>query len=107
MYENERWSRLAADIGAIIEAHGSDARSPSQEHRKWDGRTPYAIHPLWCATTIATETTLEQQTRLDGFTVLLYHDVLEDTNDDTLHCNGGEVLVHPKDAGRKPCDNSF
>ena len=72
--------------------------------------SPSAKGCSWSPTkhgSLATETTLEQQTRLDGFTVLLYHDVLEDTNDDTLHCNGGEVLVHPKDAGRKPCDNSF
>ena len=79
MNEKERWSRLAADMGAIIEAHGSNARSPSKAHRKWDCQTPYAIHPLWCATTIATETHLDTQTRLDGFTVLLYHDMLEDT----------------------------
>lgn len=47
--------------------------------RRWDDRTPYAIHPIWCATTILSETSLPQDLREDGAIVLLYHDVKEDT----------------------------
>ncbi|KHO47401.1 MAG: hypothetical protein QT00_C0002G0053 [archaeon GW2011_AR5] len=47
--------------------------------RRWDNRTPYSIHPIWCATTILTETALPQDFRNDGALVLLYHDVKEDT----------------------------
>ena len=67
------------DIEYIVNAHQSYSRSGSKAFRKWDGRTPYHIHPLWCASTIATETTLDIVTREEGILTLLYHDVLEDT----------------------------
>ena len=73
------WDDALAHIERIIDAHTNQSRTPSKAHRKWDGSTPYALHPLWCATTLATETTLDEQTRTDGFLALLYHDVLEDT----------------------------
>ncbi|HLC74090.1 MAG TPA: hypothetical protein VJH20_05655 [Candidatus Nanoarchaeia archaeon] len=67
------------DIEYIIDAHTNFATKPSKAIRKWDGQTPYYMHPIWCATTLATETTLDEKTREEGIQVLLYHDVLEDT----------------------------
>ena len=67
------------DLDYIIEAHRDHSVKPSKAFRKWDGKTPYHIHPIWCATMLATETTLENRTREEGVLTLLYHDVLEDT----------------------------
>ena len=67
------------DIDYVINTHRDFARKPSKAFRKWDGKTPYHIHPIWCASMIATETTLDEPTRTEGVQVLLYHDILEDT----------------------------
>lgn len=67
------------DIGFVIEAHRDYPRKPSKAFRKWNGRTPYHIHPLWCATMLSTETALDDKTREEGAQALLYHDILEDT----------------------------
>lgn len=67
------------DISYIIQAHQFHPRKSSKAYRKWDGETPYSMHPLWCATTILTETSLDEKTRIEGCYTLLYHDVLEDT----------------------------
>ncbi len=63
----------------VINAHTNHARKPSKAVRKWDARTPYWVHPIWCATTLAAETALPETLRHEGFLTLLYHDVLEDT----------------------------
>ena len=70
----------AKDITYVINAHTNYPSKPSKAFRKWDGKTPSYMHPLWCATTIAAETELDERTREEGIQVLLYHDVLEDTN---------------------------
>ena len=67
------------DITYIIQAHRDYPQKPSNAYRKWDGKTPYYIHPLWCAATLAAETTLDEKTREEGVQALLYHDLLEDT----------------------------
>jgi len=67
------------DINYIIEAHRDYSKKDSKAYRKWDGETPYHIHPIWCATTLATETSLANKIRQEGTQALLYHDVLEDT----------------------------
>ena len=67
------------DINYVIEAHRDNPRKNNKAFRKWDGKTPYHIHPLWCATMLATETSLPDKIREEGVQVLLYHDVLEDT----------------------------
>jgi (p)ppGpp synthase/HD superfamily hydrolase len=59
--------------------HRDYAKKSSNRTRKWDKKTPYSIHPLWCATTILTETSLPEDMRENGYLALLYHDVLEDT----------------------------
>ena len=60
-------------------AHADLPTKPSKAVRKWDGRTPYAIHPLWFAMTLLTEVTLPEDLRMRGARALLLHDVLEDT----------------------------
>ena len=67
------------DIEYVMNAHENHAKKPSKAFRKWDGKTPYYIHPIWCATTIATETKLDETVRNEGIQTLLYHDLLEDT----------------------------
>ncbi len=67
------------DVDYIIMAHRDYPTTGHKAFRKWDGKTPYYTHPLWCASMIATETRLEEEIRNVGCKVLLYHDVLEDT----------------------------
>ena len=66
-------------INYSFTAHTEKPIKPSKAVRKWDGRTPYAVHPLWCATTLLTETSLPEDLRMRGAKALLLHDVLEDT----------------------------
>src|SRR5262245_14892479 len=61
------------------EAHMSFSRTPTKAVRRWDGKTPYAIHPVWCAMTLLTETSLPEELRFSGAQALLLHDILEDT----------------------------
>ena len=67
------------DLNYIIEAHGRFALNVDKTVRYWDKKTPYSIHPIWCAMTILHETSLPEELRRDGFQALLYHDVLEDS----------------------------
>lgn len=71
--------RLASLIDFVIRAHNRFPREPRKRVRKWDGRTPFAIHPVWCAMTILAETSLPEDVRQNGALALLLHDVLEDT----------------------------
>lgn len=67
-------------IAYAISAHRDYAKSMSKTTRKWDIRTPYSIHPIWCAMTLLQETSLPSHIRENGYKALLYHDILEDTN---------------------------
>lgn len=67
------------DLIYIIKAHTEKARDPNNITRKWDEKTPYYNHSIWGATTILHETSLPEDTRVDGSQALLYHDVPEDT----------------------------
>ena len=66
-------------VDYVIDAHKNHSKKPENAVRRWDGTTPYFMHPLWCATTMITETSLPEQIRETGSLALLYHDVLEDT----------------------------
>jgi (p)ppGpp synthase/HD superfamily hydrolase len=68
------------DITYVMNAHQNFAKKPNKAYRKWDGKTPYYNHPIWCATMITTETFLDEKTREEGIQALLYHDLIEDTN---------------------------
>ncbi len=72
-------ARLTSLIDFSFRAHDKFANETRKRFRKWDGRTPYAIHPVWCAMTILAETTLPEEVRYHGALALLLHDVLEDT----------------------------
>lgn len=63
-----------------IDAHANHPKQPQNAFRKWDGKTPYAAHPIWCATSILAEPTIDEPTRELGAMVLALHDVLEDTD---------------------------
>ena len=65
-------------VNYCISAHCRPVK-PSKAVRKWDGKTPYSVHPIWCATMILHETALAEDIRVDGSQALLFHDVLEDT----------------------------
>ena len=71
--------QLGTAIAHAIEAHTHHANRPQDTVRLWDGRTPYVIHPIWCAMTLLTETTLPEAVRFPGALALLWHDTLEDT----------------------------
>ncbi len=67
-----------------------------REVRMWDGKTPYFIHPLWCAMTILTEERLPENIRKLGAQVLLFHDVPEDTTEkipDDLDEKAKEIIA--------------
>jgi len=67
------------DLIYVINAHTENIRDSGSTTRKWDGKTPYHVHPIWGATTILHETSLPEDTRVDGSQAFLYHDVPEDT----------------------------
>ena len=80
MNTKEFSEELLNSINHAITAHSKYPNSPKDSIRYWDKATPYAIHPIWCAMTLLTETTLPENIRLDGYQALLWHDTLEDTN---------------------------
>lgn len=83
---------LITHIQFIIDAHSTHATSSKKEVRLWDEHTPYFIHPLWCTTTLATETTLPKLIRERGMIALLYHDLLEDTTSLIPNTVDSEIL---------------
>ncbi len=70
---------LLGDINYVMRVHEACPRTPRKAYRQWDGRTPYSIHPIWCAATLLSETKLSEDIRERGAVALLYHDVPEDT----------------------------
>ena len=52
---------------------------PDQTYRQ-DGKVPYMMHPLWCASMLITDTQIPWEQREIGFKALILHDVLEDTS---------------------------
>ena len=70
---------FADHLQYIIRAHRDYATSPRKALRYWDVQTPYSIHPIWCAMTLLTETSLPKGVRENGSIAQLYHDVLEET----------------------------
>jgi hypothetical protein len=69
---------IKAIVVAMV-AHDTRARSEENRVRRWDGVTPYGIHPIWCAMTLLHETGLPEEIRVNGALALLWHDLLEDT----------------------------
>ena len=59
------------DITYIINAHTNKAKKPENTTRMFDGKTPYYVHPIWCATMILQETSLPEYLRREGSQALL------------------------------------
>lgn len=72
-------SEILSSIQFMVDAHTHHPKTEKDAVRFWDNKTPYIIHPTWCAMTLLTETTLPEQLRFEGYQALLWHDVLEDT----------------------------
>ncbi|GEM_PF-1297590 len=51
---------------------------PDQTYRQ-DGKVPYIMHPIWCASMLIADTQIPWKERALGFKALILHDVLEDT----------------------------
>lgn len=73
---------LGGVIRDVFILHQNHARTERKATRRWDGKTPYAIHPVWCAMTLLAETSLPNELRENGAIALLFHDILEDTHAD-------------------------
>jgi len=79
MKTKEFADNILNSIQFAVDAHINNPKTQKDAVRFWDGNTPYIVHPIWCAMTLLTETTLDESIRFDGFAALLWHDVLEDT----------------------------
>ena len=71
--------RLVGLVVACFNGHSHRPTKPSKAVRRWDGKTPYAIHPTWCSMTVLTETALSEVLRERLSQALLFHDFKEDT----------------------------
>ncbi|MDR3415177.1 MAG: hypothetical protein P4L83_03235 [Nevskia sp.] len=75
-----QWSHeLEAAIVHAVAAHNKHANSPDDAVRFHDRKTPYVVHPIWCATSLLSEPALPEELRRNGAIALLWHDTLEDT----------------------------
>jgi hypothetical protein len=74
-----RVHKLTEAIVYSMRTHAEWAKEPSKAVRFSDMKTPYGVHPLWCAATVLQETRLSEVDRTDFALALLYHDLLEDT----------------------------
>ena len=55
------------------------------------------MHPIWCANTLLTETSLPESIRFEGAVALLYHDILEDTTSDLKSNLSPKIMSWIKD----------
>jgi len=69
-------------IGFVFDVHSQLPITPEKAFRKFDGKTPFATHPVWCGMMILTENSLPEDKRYDGAQALLLHDIIEDTKAD-------------------------
>ena len=83
---------LTESIVYCFRSHAEQPEKPSKAVRKWDGRTPYGIHPTWCAMTLLAETNLPESFREAGAQALLFHDILEDTTAELPEGTPDEVI---------------
>ena len=71
--------QIVEGINYSFSAHAEQPTKASKAVRKWDGTTPYGVHPTWCAMTLLQEPMLPEAIRERGYQTLLFHDLLEDT----------------------------
>lgn len=79
MKQSSFFDELRTVIELAYQAHTHHPLEPKKATRKWDRRTPYFAHPVWCATAILHEPGLPEALRRRGSQALALHDVLEDT----------------------------
>ncbi len=84
--------KLGELVSYVFKAHAESPVKPSKAFRKWDGKTPYGVHPTWCAMMILAEPALPESLRQTGAEVLLLHDILEDTTVQLPHDCSPEVV---------------
>ncbi len=70
---------LGKMISSIFYHHECHSRKPEKAFRKFDGRTPYGVHPTLAAMLILHEEYLLEDVRVIGAKALLAHDLIEDT----------------------------
>lgn len=89
----QAWAALLADhVASVFYTHATQCYKPEGAARLFDGYTPYAVHPTWCAMTILQEPLLDVRLRYRGSLALLYHDVPEDTSGKLPEGLGSEVM---------------
>lgn len=66
-------------IAQSILGHALFSKDPMGVARRWDQKTPYGIHPVWCALTVLTETKLPEELRVRLAQAMLFHDFKKDT----------------------------
>lgn len=96
--ENKTTETLADEIlnsiQFMVNAHIHQPKTEKDTVRFWDNKTPYIVHPTWCAMTILTETTLPESLRYDGYQALLFHDIIEDTKVTHLPDGTSDAVTH-------------
>ena len=96
--ENKTTETLADEIlnsiQFMVNAHIHRPKTEKDTVRFWDNKTPYIVHPTWCAMTILTETKLPEALRYDGYQALLFHDILEDTKVTHLPDVTSDAVAH-------------
>jgi len=85
---------ILSSIQFMVDAHIQHPKTEKDAVRFWDNKTPYIIHPTWCAMTLLTETTLSEDLRFEGYQALLWHDILEDTTITELPENTSDIVRH-------------
>ncbi len=70
---------LGSFVLDIFTKHEQFPREPSKAFRKFDGKTPYGVHPTFLAMLFLHEESLPEYFRVWGAKALLAHDLLEDT----------------------------
>lgn len=74
-----RADELSAMIRDVFFVHSIFPKTPDKAFRKFDGSTPYGVHPVLAAMFFLHEETLPEDFRVIGAKALLAHDILEDT----------------------------
>lgn len=73
---------FAKYIPYVIQAHQENVNKHGKTHRQLltGEKNPYFTHPLWCASMVLCEPNLPENLRERYALVLLFHDLVEDTN---------------------------
>ena len=72
-------TQLAAMIADVFRLHQEFPRKPAKAFRKFDGVTPYGVHPTFLAMLVLQEEAMAEEDRVRRAKALLGHDLKEDT----------------------------